>query len=351
MENGNLKINLITMRMSNHARHSGYDRLIDYTNAQRVIGLEDLSLFSRALCKGLKPIIDRANLRWYHRNNFIAEYEAGKSWLTDRGQVFHYLYGENSYRYLSNLKSFSRPNSIVCTYHTPPERFCQVVMTKKHLKKIDAIVTVSTMQQAFFSKFVGRDRTFFVPHGIDIDYFKPAATVKEKNGRVACLFVGSHMRDVETLVEASQLLKKWNKQIDIIAVTAPRNKQIIEQSNNITLRMGVSDEELLELYQQSDMLLLPLLGATANNSILEALACGLPIISTELEGIKDYVTEESAILVGKQDAKALAETVIQIASDKGLRKNMCIACRDQAIKFQWKQVAEKMREIYQLVQN
>jgi len=346
-----LKINLITMRMSNHASHSGYDRLIDYMNADSVFGLEDLSLFSRALSKGLKPVIDRADLRWYHRDNFIAEFEAGKRWLMGRRQVFHYLYGENSYRYLGNLKPFGPKNSIICTYHTPPERFCQVVTTEKHLNKVDAIVTMSRMQNDFFSKYVGADRTFFVPHGIDVDYFKPRSSLKEKDGRITCLFVGSHMRDVETLVEASILLKKWNEKIDIIAVTALRNKQAIEKSNNIILRMGVSDEELLDLYQQSDMLLLPLLGATANNSLLEALACGLPVISTELEGVKDYVNEMSALLVGKQDSKALAEAVIQLADDEVLRKNMSIACRDQAMKFRWERITDQMREIYQLVQN
>jgi len=345
------KINLITTRMSNHARHSGYDRLVEFIEAKNVFSETELSLFSRVLARGLSSFVNNSNLEWYNRHSFIEEINAGRNWLISRGQIFHYLYGENSYRYLGNLKSVNKSNAIVCTYHTPPDRFCQVVRLHEHLKQLDAIVAVSRVQIDYLSQFTGCERTFFVPHGIDVDYFKPGVAAQKNEGPIKCLFVGTHLRDVETLVEVSHLLNGWGEQCEIVAVTGARNKEIIQKSNNIRLRMGVTDEELLQLYQQSDILLLPLLDATANNSVLEAMACGLPIVSTDLEGVKDYVNEECALLFKKKDAKGLAEGVIQLARDQDLRESMSAACRTQAMKFSWESIADQMREIYKLVQS
>jgi len=344
------KINLITTRMPNHARHSGYDRLIDYIDAQQIISLEDWTFFSRALAKLFKSQIKQSDLQWYHRDNFISEFKAAKRWIAGKHQVFHFLYGENSYRYLGNLKSLNRKNSIIGTYHTPPDRFKEVVRTDKHLYQLDAIITMSRMQNDFFSKYVGQDRTFFIPHGIDVDYFKPAEKVEEKEGPIKCLFVGSHLRDIDTLVDASLLLAQWGEKCEIVAVTSPENKAKIEKSNNITLRTGINDEELLQLYQQSDLLLFPLLAATANNSLLEAMACGLPIVSTDLEGVRDYVNEEAAILVKRKDAKALADAVVQLSEDTKLRVSMGLASREQAMKLSWQSVAKQIHDIYKLVQ-
>jgi len=342
-------VNLITMRMSNHASHSGYDRLIDFVKSNKVYGDRDQSLVSRGVVKGLKSYVGRSNLNWYNRSSLIEEISAGFGWLANSNQVFHFLYGENSYRYLGNLKKIKNKNSIVCTYHTPPNRFQEVVRENRHLKQLDAIVTVSQMQLEYLSQYTGRDRTFFVPHGIDVEYFVPGKPMIEAERPLKCLFVGSHMRDVETLVKAADLLHDWGENCEIVAVTALRNKDTIEKSKSINLRMGVDDNELLSLYQTSDLLMLPLLDATANNSILEALACGLPIVSTDLDGIQDYVNEKCAILVKMKDAKGLAEAVVQLSRDASLRQKMGISSREQSMIFSWQNVAEKMNDIYKLV--
>jgi glycosyltransferase involved in cell wall biosynthesis len=343
-------INIITKRMSHHAGHSGYDRLIDYIDADRVLMPIELSRMQQIAARPIKPLATRSGLQWYRRESLISEIKAGAIWLAQKNQIFHYLYGENSYRYLGLMQRIKRNNAIVCTYHTPQDKFNLTVRTTRHLTRLDAIIAVSTMQLDFLSKFVGAERTYYVPHGIDVDYFHPGNVSKPENTPIKCLFVGSHLRDLDTLAETARLLVKWREQIQIIAVTSQKNKKILDKGGNITVLTQVNDEDFLRLYQESDMLLLPLLEATANNSILEAMACGLPILSTDLVGVRDYVTEDLAVLVDLKDAKALAEEVIRLSRDEELRKNMSLASRKHALKFRWEGVALQIRDIYKKIQ-
>ena len=51
---------------------------------------------------------------------------------------------------------------------------------------------------------------------------------------------------------------------------------------------NVSDEKLRDFYQKSYLLLMPMESCSANNSLVEALACGLPVVTTAIGGIEDY---------------------------------------------------------------
>lgn len=169
----NVKTNLITLRMHYHAKASGYDRLADFLDANIIITPNHLTLTQRILAKSAGPLIKSSGSQWYHRQNFAAELMAAREWLRTKDQIFHFLYGENSYRYLGRLKVLGRQNRILCTYHTPTYRLQELVRDQGHLRCIDAAIVVSTPQVEFFSKLLGFERVFYVPHGIDTDRFSP----------------------------------------------------------------------------------------------------------------------------------------------------------------------------------
>lgn len=342
-------VNIVTTRISHHAGHSGYDRLVDYIDAQRVFVPARFSFPQRLAGRLLRPIINRSGSTWYHRDSLINEMSAGTAWMKGKNQVFHYLYGENSFRYLGKLTALKPGNSIVCTYHTPPEKFHRVVRNTSYFSSIDAVIAVSTMQMDFLSDIVGVERTHYVPHGIDVGYFTPGDERLDNEDALQCLFVGSHLRDIETLAATARLLAKSGKKVIITAVTSQQNKALLDRDGHIVTLTKVNDEDLLRLYQKSDVLLLPLLEATANNSILEAMACGLPIISTDLQGVRDYVTDDMAILVRQGDAKILADTVVALSENRARCQHMAIASREQALKFRWEVVSDQIRGIYKQI--
>ena len=55
------------------------------------------------------------------------------------------------------------------------------------------------------------------------------------------------------------------------------------------------------LYQGADLLLLPLIDATANNTLLEGLACGLPVLASDLTGVRDYAPDSHTLYASSAD--------------------------------------------------
>jgi len=334
--------------MKHHAAASGYDRLQDYIDGTCIHPVERWSISHRMVSKLLSFAIARSGSAWYNRRNLVTELRATLRWFQGRKQIFHFLYGENDFRYLGYLKSVGRGNSIVCTYHTPPEKFKNVVAKSKHLARADASIVISTAQIDLISEIVGQDRVFFVPHGIDVDYFTPANNNVRQSDKLQCLFVGEHLRDLDTLIKTAKLLNT-ERQISFVVVTHRARFGQFAGLRNVTTLSDVDDLQLRDLYRHSDLLVLPLLDCTANNTLLEAMACGLPVVSTDLQGVRDYVSNDCAILTPKSDARSLANVLMDLSQDRHRLERMAEASRSNALQFRWETIAEQMRQVYSAI--
>ena len=338
-------VTLITMRMKGHSGHSGYDRLADYMAAEQIALPQRFSFTDRLISRCFKGVIGKAGSAWYHRANFLSEIQAARKWVTGSRQIFHFIYGENSYWYLAKLKKMIPGNRIVCTYHTPPDRFQAIVKEAKPLRDLDGIIVVSNFQKDFFVDWLGHNNVWFVPHGIDVDFFKPAPEARFGNHRLNCLFVGSHLRDVTTFRQVVQILAQKDPAVQFHILSSPANTNQFNGCANVQLYSKISELELLKLYQSSDLLTLPLIDSTANNSILEALACGLPIVTTDLPGTRDYLSDDCALFVPPGDAGAMADAVLKLKDDR-YRQKLSENSREQALRFDWRVIADQLMDCY-----
>ena len=100
------------------------------------------------------------------------------------------------------------------------------------------------------------------------------------------------------------------------------------------------------LYQQSDMLFLPLTQSTANNTLLEGIACGLPVVSTNLPSIHAYLPGEEGILIKGNAPSLLIEAILKIKTDPDLRQRMAKQARIRAEELSWGNVAQKYEDLY-----
>jgi glycosyltransferase involved in cell wall biosynthesis len=342
-------LNLLPMWQAHHTKASGYGRIVEHLDGRVIDRVSNWTYAKRAIGRAFRPMYDRSGSKWYHRNSFVTELEAARYWFGGRGQLFHFLYGEQCFRYFGYLKLLGSRNAIVCTYHTPPEKFREMVQNTAHMRFIDALIVLSRMQVPFFSDIVGHDRVYYVPRSVDTDYFVPAPGVRTDDGLFHCLFVGSFLRDFATLASAARMLSEKTDDIRFTVITQPKYNGFFDGIRTVTVLNGISDEQLLRQYQGADALVLTLLDATANNVIVEAMACGLPIVSNDMPGVRDYVTDDCASLVPRQDPRGIAEAVLRLYADRARRQRMAEAGRSRALDFNIAETARKTREVYDAV--
>jgi glycosyltransferase involved in cell wall biosynthesis len=142
------------------------------------------------------------------------------------------------------------------------------------------------------------------------------------------------------LVEALAQLRRADMPVSVkVAGTGPQLPEIRTRSREL----GFGDAcEYVGLYVEPkgrnafmrslDVFVLPSLAEGTPNSVIEAMAHGLPVIATEVGGIPDLLSPDSGILIPPGDATALARAMRALALDPNLRVSMGLAARERYLK-------------------
>lgn len=338
-----MEIHYIYDRIAHHSVYSGYDQLVKYISSNRVNKNFIYSLLD-ILPERILAQLRRTAGSWYNSLALKKELQMIPDYIFKSNRIYHYLYGEDSFHY-SGYWNLRKDNKIVVTYHNPPRKFDRIIPDKRHLKKIDAVIAVCSQQVEYFSRWVDKEKIHLVPHGIDIDYFRPVKIEGETTEK-KCLFVGTHLRDFETLKKVISKVNCLKNNIHFAIVTDKKHFDKFSGLKNTRLLEKISDVELLALYRKSDLLLLPVTDCTANNTLLEAMACGLPIITNDVSGVKDYANNQCAIFTEPGNADLMATQLIKLLENDNLREEMSLEARQKALQFDWKIIAARIKEIY-----
>ena len=201
-----------------------------------------------------------------------------------------------------------------------------------------------------------------IPFGVDTDFFRPIDVPKDEN-MFQMLSVGYliERKGHEYLIKAmEEILKERNDVRLKIVGSGPlegKLKKIITDlrlDEYVEIIQNVSDEELLKLYNSSDLFVLPSVVDSQGNTeglgvvLLEAMACGLPVIGSDVGGIPDIIKDgETGLLVGEKNVEGLSKKIFQVIEGKSLTNNMadsgCIMVKKR---FSWNIIAKRYIEIY-----
>lgn len=288
-------------------------------------------------------IVSRARRRsWYKSTDLAAECRLAMDAFGGRLDIAHYLDGEHSLGFFPRLvKARQLPVRTVGTFHQPPEMLGRFV----HLKTIaalDLVLVMSPTQEAFFRDWLPAERIRTFLHGVETDFFRPP-DVAARRQAFRCLTVGHWLRDWAAIGETVDRFR-GQRGMEFHVVT--HRATGLEGRSNVVTHRNVSDDDLLRLYQSCDLLLLPLKNATANNSLLEGLSCGLPIVSTDIPSVRAYAGEGAATLVAGNVPDALAEAIVAIRDDQERRAEMGRRARARAEELSWPRRTAALVEIY-----
>jgi glycosyltransferase involved in cell wall biosynthesis len=164
-----------------------------------------------------------------------------------------------------------------------------------------------------------------------------------------CLIVGENYRDFPTLRGVIELVSYRRPQTKFVFVTLPRSSERIGCHPNLNLLSGIPESELLNLYQSAALMVMPFTEATANNSILESMACGLPLVVTDIGDIRCYVTPEAARLIPPYDSIGMAKAVLDLLEQPEERQRMAVKAREQSLNFSWPKVIDQLDSVYDAI--
>ena len=177
-----------------------------------------------------------------------------------------------------------------------------------------------------------------VPYGVDLERFHPARHVR-KDDRLHLLFVGriNQRKGVKYLVEALRLLPRDRVRLTICGRVVDDLRLFQEFAGQIEVRPSVSEADLVTAYQEADMFVFPSVAEGFGQVLLEALASGLPILSTTHTAAPDLIVDgREGFIVLPRRPDLLAEKIAWAMTHPDQLQQMGLAARRRAEEFTWK---------------
>lgn len=160
--------------------------------------------------------------------------------------------------------------------------------------------------------------------------------------------VGGHARhkNIPTLIEAFSIVHRQTHAL--LLLTQPLLPSMQQQVQRLGLEASVkvadrlNDAELATVYRGAAGLVYPSLQEGFGLPIVEAMACGTPVISSDIEAIHETAGDDNAILRDPLDAGAIADAMLRILDPNGPGKQLRARGIAHASQFDWDKVAERI---------
>jgi glycosyltransferase involved in cell wall biosynthesis len=346
-----VRVRAIYTRYPHWGRHSGMSQLLAHLDPARCTvdthaasdNDDDLPVPSAVLRAWLRKRVTRAGMEWYKLSDLAAEARALPGCLLGRTDVVHFLDGEHSAQYLPVWLRHARRarTKVVATYHQMPDMLERLV-AREVVAALDHVTLVSPAQLPYFQGVLPPERVEVVLHGVDATFFTPAAA--RRDDRIFTTITTGHwQRDWATVRVVAERLGREPPVVFHVVTDRPTG---LDDLPSVVVHRRVDDATLLALYRDADCLFLPLLDSTANNSLLEGIACGLPVVSTSLPSVRAYLPGGEAILVERNDPGHLVAALDRLRRDPGLRTAMAVRARARAEALSWSRVARTYERLY-----
>ena len=240
------------------------------------------------------------------------------------------------------VHSHSQAENVTMSLPTRPLRFIVGFLFNKFLlwihRQADVIVYPSELAKDLLGRFNKDKKDIIISNGIDTDIFREKALgdfISRFNiiqSSVKILFVGRLYpeKSIDTLINAVPYIVKKHQNLLIMIVGAgylePELKKLVKNLNiekYVNFLGKISDEDLIKAYNACDIFVLPSLAELEGMVVLEAMACGKPIVIANAEvSASRYFVDGNGLLFEPKNSHDLAEKLETLIGDGELRKAM-----------------------------
>ena len=211
-----------------------------------------------------------------------------------------------------------------------------------------------------FEKRTGR-ALVEIPGGVDLNAFhRVPSTVRASlnlGDAEVVLYVGrfAPLKNVALLIDAFSRLARRRERARLLLVgDGPLEPALRKQADalgvqdRIVFVGSIPNRELAPYYSAADVFALPSKFDNSPNAVLEAMACEVPVVATNVGGVPRYVSDGDTGLLVEPDAAALAEALERALSDASLRSSLVTAGLEMVrSRFSWRQSAERLISLYE----
>jgi glycosyltransferase involved in cell wall biosynthesis len=227
--------------------------------------------------------------------------------------------------------------------------------------RMERVITVSESSLADIHNDhrVPLERMAVVPVGVDPDLFRPDPAVIRKPGQILTTASADvALKGLRYLLEAVAKLRT-ERDVNLVVIGRVKEGGAAEATidrlgltNAVSWVSGVTDERIVELYNESELAVVPSLYEGFSLPAIEAMATGIPLVATTGGALPEVVGrhDETALLVEPGDSEALATMIGTALDDPALRARVGAAGRQRVIdQWSWRHTAERTVEQYRIL--
>ena len=229
-------------------------------------------------------------------------------------------------------------------------------MQKKVAPQLNRIICPSNQSKAdVIEEFkVNKENVDVVLNGIDLDSFNRDDNVEKKPYRIITTASADvPLKGLKFLIEAmTEIIDEIPAAHLVVLGRAKKKGDIIKQisrlnlEDKISFHSGLSQSEVVSLYSSSHICVIPSLYEGFGFGAGEAMACGLPLISTQSGGLKEVIGQD-AVIIESESSKAIVKAVKDLFSNKEKQLALSRAGRKRMEnEFNWIKAAKTYEEIY-----
>jgi glycosyltransferase involved in cell wall biosynthesis len=192
----------------------------------------------------------------------------------------------------------------------------------------------------WIKKQIRDDTILVINNGIDLGVFSPGSDISER-GHFVIGTIGSSvpLKGYDTFLQAMKIIS-GNERLKVLVVSH-ENLELPKCISSELIRPK-GDKQLVEFYRRCNVFVFTSFFEGFGLPPLEAMACGIPVITTNCGGVRDFANDSNAIIVSPGDFRAIANAIMRLKKDENLRRRL----RLQGIKTARKFSLEKMISQY-----
>lgn len=222
------------------------------------------------------------------------------------------------------------------------------------LRRVDRLIALTHPTRSFLEPLAREGSVRYLPNFVALEDFGAVPDRAARTARPEILFVGWLIegKGVCELLEAAKRIRDARFTLIGPADTAfgPRLRNALEGlEDHVRVLPPRARREILELYREADIFVLPTWREGFPNVVLEAMAAGLPVVATPVGAIPDAVCDgREGLLVPPRDAGALTAALEKLVHDRALRLAMGSRARARVeLEFSLPAVLEKLGAVYE----